>query len=245
MHLNFHVSRGHNAALWPRRESEDRYFLHFEGVAEDNKGRAIALVKGTVFLFGQMTDEQQSWFEICDAYTQETTDVYEAMCDGNDYQDFVDSPLSGYDLLYIESVKILPSHRGQGLGHPIVLSTIQTFGRGCAAVVIEPHPFRVSDERRRAREQNTELDIDKAMRGWRRIREPDADFDKAMGWDQLAKTEAQYKAGAKKLAKHWGKLGFVKVPKSKRFWYLDMSSFVVSETIEAEIEGQADVDDED
>lgn len=232
MRLTFHSFRGYEAELWPSKEFEGRYFLRFEGVVED-RGEKIARVEGTVFLFDQMTNERESWGVNCDAHSQEMMDIYEAMCARSWYRDFV-TPEFGSDLLYVESVKILPSYRGNGLGHALLLSAIQTFGRGCAAVVIEPHPLRSVDD------QGHDLEG---------LNTP---FDKAMAWDQLARSEAQYKVVAKKLAKHWAKLGFEKVPKSKRFWYLELSNFIVPEKIETQIQEQfggydddEDADDDD
>ena len=202
-----------------------RYFCRFSGTVQHRK-ETIARVDGLVFLFESMLNERQSWFETCDV-EQQSMDICEAMCRRNNYQDFVEAAGGpGYDLLHVEGMQILPAYRGQGLGHAILLNTIQTFGRGCAVVVIEPHPIRYTDQ-----------DDVRAR--------PKTDFDTAMMWNELANTEQRYKAGARKLAAHWAKLGFERVPKSKRFWYLELNNFVVPSEFQDGVYVDGDDEDED
>jgi hypothetical protein len=105
------------------------------------------------------------------------------------------------DILFIESLELLPKFRKHGLGLAALQSIIDTFGSGCSIVVIEPHP----------------IDYNEALK-----RRPGDALTVAMEPDKLP---TDVKKGTKMLRAHWSKLGFKPIPKTKeQYWYLDMSA---------------------
>ena len=160
-----------------------------------HEGAVIGRLRAVKILLSNASDEEQSWFEICD-YRRETCDVHHAMCADDGYREFVEA-LSGQDLLYLETAEILREFRGKQLGTAMVLETISLFASGCAAIVLEAHPIR------------------------HRAEGSPSPWERGMRWDKLAKTDQQYKRGAERLRAYWGKLGFIEVPGSDRFMYRD------------------------
>jgi GNAT superfamily N-acetyltransferase len=200
MYMTFTVSRPHGILL-ADPDDETRYILNIDGRLHHDDS-IVGHLHATKIVLSGATNQQQSWFDVCD-YSQSTYDVYAAMCDGDDYRDFFDGG-GGADLLYLETAEVVRQFRGHGLGRVMVLETLNMFESGCGAVVLEPHPVRQKDDGSVSKE-------DSGAQGWR----------EAMDWTKLARTEAQYEQGAKKLQHYWQKLGFKAVPKSKRFWYRD------------------------
>jgi hypothetical protein len=224
MYMQFTVKReAHELA--PGSDYPEKYLLKIEGTAHDGP-RIIGRVRAIKIQFGRITDERYwSWFEACDAVSQEIYEVYSAVCKDNDYREFL-SDFTAPDLLYVQTMEITKDHRGNRLGQAMLLELMAMFEGGCAAVLIEPHPMK-----KELVDNHPEYNSDPV-------------WEAAMDWTALAQTEQQYQEGAKKLRSYWRKLGFAPVPKSKRFMFRDCTSeHKVDETaIRSSFESDADAD---
>jgi GNAT superfamily N-acetyltransferase len=181
------------------------YTDHVEGEVfldpdESVNKTCIARVSAYVVRVTRATNDEADIFDVFDAVSQELRDIGDACMDfdvaGGD--DCIKGGLTEArcsDTLFIASMEILPRFRKHGVGHFILQSVIETFGGTCGIVVIEPHPLIFRD---------SEKD----------------DFTRAMKVEKLPRDKRK---GAAALRKHWAKLGFQPVPKTKnRFWYIDL-----------------------
>lgn len=110
------------------------------------------------------------------------------------YSEWVQSTLEpfGKDLLILDRIQILPEYRGNGYGLYAAYAMISTFGPSDGLVACVPAPFELLQKHRSSSTSNRTL-----------IR----DEQNIPGWN-----EAQAK-----LRRHWGLLGFRRVPRSEVF----------------------------
>ena len=137
-------------------------------------------------------------FDVCDEDSQQLCNVASLVWDSDEqeYNAALDLAMPLGDLIVPWTVTLLPEHRGKGVGLLAVWRFLDYFGSGAAISVLKPFPLN---------HQAGHVD------------ETDS---KKMQYDQFAKVSM--KAGQAKLAAHWGKLGFKRIPGSDYF-YLDMN----------------------
>jgi hypothetical protein len=134
-------------------------------------------------------------FDICDAHYPQLCDVASLVSNSNKraWRDELDLE-KPFDLIIPWTVTLLPEHRGKGVGLLALWRFIDYFGGGATIAVLKPFPLNHQEH------------------------ESDDDYEK-MQYGQFAKVSL--KDGQAKLAAHWGKLGFKRIPDSD-FFYFDM-----------------------
>jgi hypothetical protein len=173
-------------------------FDHVYEDEDDSEGQEVLVATATARLLRQdeAQDHGESLFDVGDGVDQQTHDMWSAVMDV-EAEEFIEGiageGLTSLDILYIESMQIIATHRRRGLGLQL-LRYILRYGQ-CGIAVIEPHPLRVmpSEEKR----------------AWLKL----MDYTRLPG-----KT-----VGIQKLRRYWSQLGFKPVPGSrKRFYYLNL-----------------------
>lgn len=162
---------------------------------DDSASEVVGWIDARVVQAGRACNDGEALFEVCDTIDQELHDYASAVYDfdSESIRESISDGCAGTDILIVETIKILPAHRGRRLGLLAMRRTIDTFGEGCAAVVIEPFPLQFS-RHLSSREH--------------------LDWHARMGM-QLFETN-EVKAVAK-LRKYWAQSGFRRIGKTKYF----------------------------
>lgn len=198
--IRFSVER----PLMPSEEPDD-YVIDIEGDIRFTQSARSRDVVGQIsarrLQAGRAYEDGMSLFEICDSVDQSLHDYASAVYDFDEESilESISDGCSGADLLIVESIQILPAHRGNRLGLFAMRRTIDTVGDGCAVVVIKPFPLQYSTAR----------DLSSAQR---------PEWETQMAMQSFTATE---KAGFAKLRKHWAQLGFKRIGRTDYF-ALDM-----------------------
>lgn len=194
------------------------YRIDFETTARldpESEGEGVTVVRGRIIhavdgenetvagkLYGYCVRQERvqalgNLFDVCDEDPQlggAVSSVWDY--DTQTYREELDlEPPSNGDLIIPWAMTLLPGHRGKGIGLRALWRFMDYFGSGATIAVLKPYPL------------NHEANDIK-----------DADYLK-MQYDQFAKVSM--KDGQAKLAEHWSRLGFKRVPDSDYF-YLDM-----------------------
>jgi GNAT superfamily N-acetyltransferase len=146
----------------------------------------------------RIAEARRDLFDVCDEDSQQLCNVASLVWNSDEqgYNDELDLAMPIGDLIVPWTVALLPEHRGKGVGLLAIWRFLDFFGSGAAIAVLKPFPLN---------HQAYQCSDAESVR---------------MQYDQFAKVSI--KAGQAKLAAHWGKLGFKRIPKSDYF-YLDMN----------------------
>jgi hypothetical protein len=121
----------------------------------------------------------------CAIYDEEAENIRGDIAEASDFR----------DVLYIESVKVIPNRRGKKLALHAVERLRDVFGEGCAVVVLKAHP----------------LSLEKSK------------YQDAINHEVFATLfETRGDAAKAKLRAYWGQIGFARVDDTD-FMVLDMS----------------------
>lgn len=161
----------------------------------------VGWVSARVVHAGRACNEEQSLFDVCDSIDQSLYDYASAVLDldSGSIRESVSDGCAGADVLIVESIQVVPAHRGRRLGLLAMRRTIDTFGQGCAVVVIKPYPLQFSGiHNRRSPEKEAER----------------AKWDARMAMKSLGSDQ---RAASRKLRKYWSRVGFERVGKTDYF----------------------------
>lgn len=117
-------------------------YLASEG---DGTPEPVGTMSAYVLRVSRAMDEGWSLFEVCDCHSGFMEEVYSTIFDPNT-DDLLsvtgeeESLLNGADILAIDSIEMVPEHRGKRLGLLAVTRLLNTFGLDCALAVIDPTP---------------------------------------------------------------------------------------------------------
>jgi hypothetical protein len=138
-----------------------------EGSPTRTAGRVLA----TRIHVSLAKEHGEALLDVFDARSQEMLELYETIFDheNGEVRDSIAEGTAGEDVLFINSVELLPRYRGQLLGLQVVRRTMEFLGTGCAVTVLNAHPIDydgAQDERwvRRMRPQRFKRDTDAAAR---------------------------------------------------------------------------------
>jgi len=121
----------------------------------------------------------------CAIFDQETENIRGDIAEASDFR----------DVLYIESVKVIPNRRGKKLGLHAVERLCDVFGEGCAVVVLKAHPLTLERSK----------------------------YQDAINHEVFsAPFEARGDAAKAKLRTYWSQIGFTRVDDTD-FMVLDMN----------------------
>jgi GNAT superfamily N-acetyltransferase len=93
-------------------------------------------------------EDGESLFDVMDAHSQETAEIYGALYDPatdeprEDVNELLGGDFLGGNLLVINRVEILPAYRGMGLGLATMLHLIRRHSAGCGIVAIKAYPLQ-------------------------------------------------------------------------------------------------------
>ena len=135
--------------------------------------------------------------ELFDSVDQELHELYCAIFDeeSESIRGDIAEPSDFRDVLYIESVKVIPSRRGKRLALYAVERLRDVFGEGCAVVALKAHP----------------LTLEKSK------------YQDAINHEVFAKPfDARGDAAKAKLRAYWGQIGFTRVGDTD-FMVMDMN----------------------
>lgn len=166
-------------------------------IDNDEKETEAGELRGAVVRIGRVINDGYDFFEACDAHSQELSNIAELVWD-RDTDEYREDLVEGAcgDLIVPATLKILPEHRGKGVGLLAIWRFLDYFGSGAALAILTPFPMNHSDERGRRYK-----------------------IDLAMSYESFKTTKA---VGIEKLARHWGRLGFRRVARDPDYMSLDM-----------------------
>jgi hypothetical protein len=169
--------------------------IHFDTI--NGGSNIIGRISARVVQAGRAIDARESLFEVCDCVDQNLHDYASAAYDFDNscIRESISDGCAGTDILIIENVQIVRAHRGRGLGLLAVRRAIDTFGAGCAAVILKPFPLQFSDPSSRP-------------------------TNKASDWEARMDTgsfESKQSIALTKLRRHWNRLGFQRIGRSDYF----------------------------
>ncbi|AUX42154.1 uncharacterized protein SOCE26_035810 [Sorangium cellulosum] len=168
-----------------------------------NAPEAIGWIQARRVQAGRACNDGESLFEVCDSVDQSLHEYASAVYDYEEESilDSISDGCVGADILIVESIQIVAAHRGRRLGLLAMRRTVDTFGDGCAAVVIKPFPLQFSAHPNRSSRARPE---------------PETQMD-------MASFVGGEKAAFAKLRKYWKQLGFRRIGKTEYF-ALDLQS---------------------
>lgn len=158
---------------------------------DDGKPEVVGWISARVVQAGRAYNDSQSLFEVCDCIDQSLYDYASAVYDydNDSIKDSISDGCGGTDILIVQSIQIVRAHRGKRLGLLAMRRTIDTFGCGCAVVVIKPFPLQFSVSEGGTSPVQLEIDARMAMNSF----------------------TASKKTAFAKLRNYWRKLGFRRI----------------------------------
>ncbi|MCC6556136.1 MAG: hypothetical protein IT372_24515 [Polyangiaceae bacterium] len=166
-----------------------------------NPPEVVGWVSARVVQAGRACNDEESLFYVCDSVDQNLYEYASAVYDYEEerIRESISDGCLGADILIVESVQIVSAHRGRRLGLLAVRRTIDTFGDGCAAVVIKPFPLQFSTRSDRSSSGQPEWESRMAMRSF----------------------DADEKTAFARLRKYWGLMGFRRIGRTE-YYALDL-----------------------
>ncbi|APR87938.1 hypothetical protein A7982_13287 [Minicystis rosea] len=142
-----------------------------EDEPEGHRTRTAGRIRATRIHVGLAEEHAENLLDVFDAHSQEMLELYEAIFDHetDEIWDSVAEKTSGQDVLFVNSIELLPRYRGRRLGLQALQRTMEFLGTGCAVTVVEAHPIdydQVQDERwvQRMRLKRFKRDVDAAAK---------------------------------------------------------------------------------
>ena len=171
--------------------------IRLRSANDDSASEVVGWIDARVVQAGRACNDGEPLFDVCDTIDQELHDYASAVYDydSESIRESISDGCAGADILIVETIKILPAHRGRRLGLLAMRRTIDTFGEGCAAVVIEPFPLQFS-------------------------RHPDPSSRKHLDWHArmgMQLFDMNEVNAVAKLRKYWAQSGFRRIGKTKYF----------------------------
>lgn len=183
------------------------YVLDIEGTLETANGgpsqNIVGWISARLVQAGRALDDQVPLLEVCDSIDQDLYDYASAVYDFREQgiRASISDGCVGSDILIVESISIVPAHRRKGLGLLGVQRTIDTFGYGCAGVVLRPFPFQFSSHAKQPSPG-------------------EAQSEQRLALDSFP---ADKSVALKALRKYWRRLGFERIGRTE-FFFLDLQS---------------------
>lgn len=194
--IHFSVEQRLSASAEPAE-----YIVEIEGDirAQSNAAaqESVGWLSARVVRAQRAVDDGESLFDVCDSVDQ---DLHESASAVYDYdrsgiKESISDDCIGIDILIVDSIQIIAGHRGKGLGHLAMRRAVDTFGHGCALVVIQPFPLQFS------------IPPDRVPR---RV----AGRDAKMGWQSLHRNK---NVALARLRNYWKQMGFQRVGRTNYF----------------------------
>lgn len=169
--------------------------IRLRNANDDSASEVVGWIEARVVQADRACNDGEPLFEVCDCIDQSLHDYASAVYDYDSgrIRESISDGCAGADILIVETIKILPAHRGRRLGLLAMRRTIDTFGEGCAAVVIEPFPLQYG--------YHPDPSSPKHLEWYAR-----------MGMQLFDTNEVETVA---KLRKYWARAGFRKIEKTK------------------------------
>lgn len=166
-------------------------------IGEQGTTEIIGWVFARVVQAARAYDDGVALFEVCDSVDQSLHDHASAVYDWDNegLKTSLSDGCMGAGILVVESVQIVPARRGQRIGLLAMQRTIDTFGSGCALVVIKPFPLQFGTGH-------------------------DLSSTELPGWEErmaMKSYSANKKEALAKLRAYWARLGFERIGKSAYF----------------------------
>jgi hypothetical protein len=143
----------------------------------------------------RLGDSPSATSEIFDAHSSELVEYWDVLFDSktDDLKQTIqdDYQVAQSDILILDTIEVLPIHRGRGLGLAVASRLIDVLGGGCGLVACKPFPLQLNPDSLADEEFRAKMQLD--------------DF------------EQDEKAAFRRIRKHWGKLGFERVGRSPVF----------------------------
>lgn len=169
--------------------------IRLRNANDEGSSEVVGWIEARVVQADRACNDGEPLFEVCDCIDQSLHDYASAVYDFDSgrIRESISDGCAGANILIVETIKILPSHRGRRLGLVAMRRTIDTFGEGCAAVVIEPFPLQFGHHPNPSSSE---------YRNWHA----------RMGMQLFDTNEVE---AAAKLRRYWAQLGFRKISKTK------------------------------
>jgi hypothetical protein len=129
-------------------EEPSEYVIEIDGSIEfaSDTPEVVGRISARVVQAARALNDGEYLFEVCDSVDQSLHDYASAVYDYEEESivESISDGCAGADVLIVQSIQIIAAHRGRRLGLLAMRRTIDTFGGGCAAVVIKPFPLQFS-----------------------------------------------------------------------------------------------------
>lgn len=171
-------------------EGEILAFVDENGAEEELAGSLEAYLIQVNRIF----EDGRSVFTVADAHSHYILEALSQILDPkteevrDDVQKVFNYTIDLGDILFLDTITILPQHRGEGVGLAAMQRLLDLCCAGCSCAVLKPFPMQHHAE-------------------FRRKEKPEP----AMRYDLFVKGR---EAGRKRIARYWERLGFRKLPNS-------------------------------
>jgi hypothetical protein len=114
---------------------------------ETGAPEVVGRIEGSRVHVGLALERGEPLFDVCDAHSQTMMELYEALYnpETGEMREGIAEETSGTDILFVESIELLPEYRGRTLGLMALRRTLEFLGGGCAVAVVWAYPNRYDE----------------------------------------------------------------------------------------------------